>query len=38
VDLAPYRGATVTLRFRGEEDESRRTSFLLDDASLTVTR
>ncbi|HZZ83412.1 MAG TPA: S8 family serine peptidase [Anaeromyxobacteraceae bacterium] len=38
VDLAAFRGRTLTLRFDGAEDESRRTSFVLDDASLTVTR
>ncbi len=36
VDLSRFRGQTVTLRFDGVEDQSRRTSFVIDDASLTA--
>ncbi|BDG08079.1 S8 family serine peptidase [Anaeromyxobacter paludicola] len=38
VSLAAFRGQTITLRFTGDEDESRRTSFVLDDASVEVLR
>jgi Zn-dependent metalloprotease len=36
VDLSGYTGRTVTLRFRGVEDYSAATSFLVDDTSLTT--
>jgi subtilase family serine protease len=35
-DLSRYVGQTVTLRFRGVEDGSLQTSFVLDDVTLTV--
>jgi subtilase family serine protease len=35
-NLAPYIGQTVTIRFRGVEDYSLQTSFVLDDVTLTV--
>lgn len=34
VDLLPYKGQTVRLSFRSQEDGSRATSFLLDDVSV----
>ena len=37
-DLAAYRGSTVQVAFQGVEDGALQTSFLVDDASLTVTR
>ena len=35
-NLSPYIGQTVTIRFRGVEDVSLQTSFVLDDVTLTV--
>ncbi|MGH3862865.1 S8 family serine peptidase [Actinokineospora sp.] len=35
-DLSGYAGQTITLRFTSEEDSSLRTSFVLDDTSVTV--
>lgn len=35
-DLAPYKGQTVRLHFRGVENASRATSFLIDDTALDV--
>ena len=35
-NLSKYIGQTVTLRFRGTEDSSLQTSFVLDDVTLTV--
>lgn len=35
-DLTAYAGRTVTLRFIGNEDSSRTTSFFVDDTDLTV--
>jgi hypothetical protein len=37
-DLTAFRGQTVTVGFRGVEDNARQTSFVVDDASLTVTQ
>ena len=34
--LAAFAGQTVTIRFRGVEDFSLQTSFVIDDTSLTV--
>jgi len=34
--LSKYIGQTVTIRFRGVEDSSLQTSFVLDDVTLTV--
>ncbi|WP_165944272.1 M4 family metallopeptidase [Micromonospora sp. KC213] len=34
--LAPYAGQTVTLKFVGVEDNSRQTSFVVDDAAVDV--
>lgn len=34
-DLTPYKGQSVMLYFAGFEDSARRTSFLLDDVSVT---
>ncbi len=34
--LASYIGQTVTIKFTGAEDASYRTSFVLDDVTLTV--
>ena len=34
VNLAPYRGGVITLRFTGAEDYSLQTSFTLDDVTL----
>jgi subtilisin family serine protease len=38
LDLGAYRGRTLRLRFRGVENASLATSFLVDDVSLTVTQ
>ncbi len=35
-NLAAFAGQTVTIRFRGVEDFSLQTSFVIDDTSLTV--
>jgi aminopeptidase S len=35
-DLAAFAGQTVTLSFTGTEDSSLKTSFVIDDAALTV--
>ncbi len=35
-NLAAYRGGAITLRFTGAEDYSLQTSFVVDDATLTV--
>lgn len=35
-DLSAYTGQTITLRFASVEDSSLRTSFVLDDTSVTV--
>ncbi|MFD4370178.1 S8 family serine peptidase [Streptomyces sp. NPDC058486] len=35
-DLSAYRGQSVTLRFTGQEDASLKTSFLVDDTSLST--
>lgn len=35
VDLAPYRGRTVTLAWTSSEDDATPTSFLLDDIAIT---
>jgi len=35
-DLTPYAGKTVTLRLTGTEDSSLATSFVVDDASVTL--
>ncbi|MEW6037747.1 MAG: S8 family serine peptidase [Pseudomonadota bacterium] len=37
-DLSTYKGQTVRLQFRGVENSSRATSFLIDDVELTVTQ
>jgi len=37
-DLSAYRGQTVRLQFRGVEDGSLQTSFLVDDAAVNVTQ
>ncbi|QXP88353.1 S8 family serine peptidase [Methylococcus capsulatus] len=37
-DLSAYKGQTIRLQFRGVENSSRATSFLVDDAELAVTR
>ena len=36
IDMTPYVGRTVTVKFTGTEDSSAATSFLIDDASLTT--
>ncbi|MEP6814873.1 MAG: M4 family metallopeptidase [Marmoricola sp.] len=36
IDMTPYVGKTVTLKFTGTEDTSLATSFLVDDTSLTT--
>lgn len=36
VDLSPYAGKTVTLKFRGTEDSTLRTSFVLDDLGIEI--
>ncbi|WP_405593075.1 putative Ig domain-containing protein [Streptomyces sp. NBC_01190] len=36
VDLTPYKGTTVTLKFTGTEDSSLQTSFLVDDTAVNV--
>ncbi|MYS20076.1 Zn-dependent metalloprotease [Streptomyces sp. DvalAA-14] len=36
VNLAPYIGQTVTLKFTGTEDSSLQTSFLIDDTAVNV--
>ncbi|MFM9670935.1 hypothetical protein [Streptomyces galilaeus] len=36
LDLTPYRGTSVTLRFTGAEDHSLQSSFLIDDATVHV--
>jgi hypothetical protein len=38
LDLGAFKGQTVTIGFRGVEDSSLQTSFIVDDAALTVTR
>ncbi|GIG59788.1 hypothetical protein Lfu02_41600 [Longispora fulva] len=35
-DLSAYAGQTVTLKFTGTEDSSLKTSFVIDDAAVTV--
>jgi hypothetical protein len=35
-DVSAFAGQTVTLTFRGAEDSSLQTSFVLDDAALTT--
>ncbi|QUQ64011.1 phospholipase D-like domain-containing protein [Kutzneria sp. CA-103260] len=35
-DLSAYAGQSVTLKFTGSEDYEKQTSFVIDDASLTV--
>jgi YD repeat-containing protein len=37
-DVAAFKGQTVVVRFHGVEDASLQTSFLVDDAALTVTQ
>ncbi|UZR30237.1 S8 family serine peptidase [Methylococcus mesophilus] len=37
-DLSAYKGQTIRLQFRGVENSSRATSFLVDDVELTVTQ
>lgn len=37
-NLADFRGQTVRLQFRGIEDSSLQTSFLLDDAAVNITQ
>ena len=37
-DLAAFKGQTIRVHFLGTEDASRATSFLVDDASVSVTR
>lgn len=37
-DLASFKGQTVVVHFRGVEDVSLQTSFLVDDTALTVTQ
>jgi hypothetical protein len=37
-DLAAYKGKTIRLQLHGVEDASTATSFLVDDAAVTVTR
>jgi hypothetical protein len=37
-DLAAFKGQTVTIGFRGVEDASLQTSFIVDDTALTVTQ
>jgi hypothetical protein len=37
-DLSAYKGQTIRLQFRGVENSSRATSFLIDDVELTVTQ
>ena len=34
VDLSPWVGQTVTIRFRGSEDETAATAFLIDDVAV----
>ena len=36
IDMTPYVGKTVTVKFTGTEDSSLGTSFLVDDTSLTT--
>ena len=36
IDMTPYAGKSVTLKFTGTEDSSLATSFLIDDTSLTT--
>ncbi|WP_405592969.1 M4 family metallopeptidase [Streptomyces sp. NBC_01190] len=36
IDLTPYKGTTVTLKFTGTEDSSLQTSFLVDDTAVNV--
>ncbi|HEY8976369.1 MAG TPA: PKD domain-containing protein, partial [Burkholderiaceae bacterium] len=36
LDLTPWLGKTVTIRFSGTEDSSRQTSFVLDDIAITL--
>lgn len=36
IDMTPYVGRTVTVKFTGTEDSSAATSFFIDDASLTT--
>jgi hypothetical protein len=35
-DLSPYQGQSVTVKFTGSEDSQLQTSFVLDDAALTL--
>lgn len=35
-DLSAYAGQTITLKFTGREDNTKRTSFVLDDVSISV--
>ncbi len=37
-DLKAYRGQTVRIQFRGTENSSRQTSFLVDDTGLNITQ
>ncbi|WNG38700.1 S8 family serine peptidase [Archangium violaceum] len=37
-DLSAYKGQTVRVYFKGEEDSAQKTSFFLDDTELTITR
>lgn len=37
-DLSAYKGRTVRIQFHGVENASRATSFLIDDAAVTITR
>ena len=36
IDMTPYVGKSVTVKFTGTEDSSLGTSFLVDDTSLTT--
>jgi PKD repeat protein len=36
INLAPYAGQTITLRFTGAEDYTKQTSFVVDDTALNV--
>ncbi|MFF0264481.1 M28 family metallopeptidase [Kribbella sp. NPDC004536] len=36
LDLSPYKGKTVTVKFVGQEDSSLQTSFVIDDIAVTA--
>jgi aminopeptidase S len=36
LDLSPYKGKTVTVKFVGQEDSSLQTSFVIDDVAVTA--